>query len=150
MVEVLILSISKPLLIGIYKDKKLLKTITKEQNTSDILASVVDDIFKQFDIKAFYYANNPGSYLGVKLVYVFLSTISIVKKIPFYGANAFCFNDNSPIKAIGKKYFFFKNNKIILDDLNDTNITPFYLPQALNTKLFQPNLAPTYELDYLN
>ncbi len=150
MVEVLILSISKPLLIGIYKDKKLQKTIAKEQNTSDILADTIDDILKQYNIRAFYYTNGPGSYLSIKLVYVFLSTISIIKKIPFFGANGFYFNDNCPIKAIGNKYFFNKNHKIILDDLKDAKIQDFYLPYILKSEIFKPNLAPLYELDYLN
>ncbi len=150
MMEVFILSISKPLIVGVYKDKKLLKTIIKEQNTSDILADVIDDLLKQFNIRAFYYANGPGSYLSIKLVYVFLSTISIIKKIPFFGANGFCFNDNSPIKAIGNKYFFNKSDKIILDDLKDAKIQDFYLPKTLKSEIFKPNLAPLYELDYLN
>jgi len=150
MIEVFILSISKPLIVGVYKDKKLLKTIIKEQNTSDILADVIDDLLKQFNIRAFYYANGPGSYLSIKLVYVFLSTISIIKKIPFFGANGFCFNDNSPIKAIGNKYFFNKSDKIILDDLKDAKIQDFYLPKTLKSEIFKPNLAPLYELDYLN
>jgi tRNA A37 threonylcarbamoyladenosine modification protein TsaB len=156
MFEVLILPLSKPLLIGVYKNKTLIKTLNSNKQTSEILAKLIKDIFKEFvDIKAFYYANGPGSYLSVKLVYIFISSICIIKKIPFYGALGFYFNDNSPIKAIGSKYFFYVTNKsknfnIVLNHLDNNKLKPFVLPKVLKSDIFTQNAIPQYELDYLN
>lgn len=145
-VEVVVVSIANPLLIGIYKAKKLYKEHKIEGKTSDVMAVVFGDIMSSYDIKRIYYVNGPGSYMSIKVSYIFLKTLSIVKNIELLALSGFALNQNSPIKAIGKKYFIQKDDKIALSDLGDMELRDFNLPQSLeNLKSSLDNL-PNYVL----
>ena len=53
----------------------------------------------------------------------------MIKNIEFLAANGFLFNQNSPIKALGKKYFINENEEIKVDFLpNMCKISDFKLP----------------------
>ncbi|MCK9336459.1 MAG: hypothetical protein M0P43_01380 [Arcobacteraceae bacterium] len=145
-VEVVVVSIANPLLVGVYENDTLIQTFSNDGKTSDILPQLFDEISKQYHIKSLLYVNGPGSYMSIKVSYIFLKTISIVNNIPLIAINGFELNQNSPIKAIGKKYFMQKDDKIILSDLNDSVIKDFELPQYLqNLKRSLDNL-PNYVL----
>ncbi|MEA2017263.1 MAG: hypothetical protein U9N59_02340 [Campylobacterota bacterium] len=147
-ISVLVISISNPILIGIYEDDNLVETISKEGKTSDVLPNIFDDILQKYTLKSIYYANGPGSYMAIKVAYIFLKTLSIVKELDFKATDAFNFNDNSPIKALGKKYFFkAQNDKIVIDFLNNNEeIKEFILPKKLNKSVFKKDTLPNYNL----
>lgn len=147
MIEVLVISISKPLLIGIYKNKTLVKEYKLEGKTSDLLPSLFSRILKEFDIKRINYVNSPGSYMAIKVAYIFLKTISISKKIELMACNGFEFNENSPIKALGKKYFIQDKNGIKVDFLEkDDIIRDFKLPNSIDKINFNKQTLPIYNL----
>ncbi|AXH08713.1 hypothetical protein CP960_05110 [Malaciobacter halophilus] len=148
MIDIFVISIANPILIGIYENNRLVKQIEKEGKTSDILPIVIDEILKKYEnISGLYFVNSPGSYMSIKVTYVFLKTISITKNLPLYASNGFNFNKNSPIKALGKKYFIKKDDTIKVDFLdNDTKIHDFKLPNSLEKKLFSENTLPIYNL----
>ncbi len=147
MIEVFVISISNPLLIGIYKDKQLIQEIKQEGMTSDILPLLFKEILNKYDLKGIYYVNSPGSYMSIKVSYIFFKTLSITKKIPFFASVGFNFNNNSPIKALGKKYFIKENDIIKVDFLdNDIKIHDFKLPNSLDNKLFSEKTLPIYNL----
>jgi len=147
-ISVLVISISSPILVGIYKDNNLVETISKEGKTSDILPDIFDDILQKYSITSILYANGPGSYMAIKVAYIFLKTLCITKNLNFKATDAFYFNDNSPIKALGKKYFFkAQNDKITIDFLNDgEKIKEFILPNKLNMSIFKDDTLPNYNL----
>jgi len=145
--EVLVISISKPIKIGIYKDEKLVEEIEKEGMTSDILPSIFEEIFKKYDLKSIIYVNTPGSYMAIKVSYLFLKTVCIAKNIKLFSASGFVFNENSPIKALGKKYFFNKNGEVIIDFLEENSIIhDFKLPKSLDKTKFSSDTLPIYNL----
>ena len=148
--KVLVISISNPILIGIYENNILLKSISKEGKTSDILPSLFNEIITNYNIKEIFYVNGPGSYMAIKIAYIFLKSISIIKKINLYAVSGFCFNNDSPIKALGKKYFFreFHNSKekIVIKFLGDAKLEEFLLPQSLENIEFTDNTLPEYNL----
>jgi hypothetical protein len=151
MIEVLVISISKPLLIGIYENKKLIKTYKDEGKTSDILPSIFKSILEKYKLSRINYVNTPGSYMAIKVSYVFLKTISITKDIELKACSGFAFNQNSPIKALGKKYFINdKNDKkqnVKVDFLdNNTKIHDFKLPSVLEDINFTSETLPIYNL----
>ena len=104
--SVLVISIANPIKVGIYKDDLLIETITKNGKTSDILPSIFQEILNNHKITKILYVNGPGSYMAIKVAYIFLKTLSITNDIIFESSDGFEFNDNTPIKALGKKYFF--------------------------------------------
>ncbi len=150
MTEVLVISISKPLLVGIYENKNLVKTYEDEGKTSDVLPMLFIEILKKYHLDRIYYVNTPGSYMAIKVAYVFLKTISISKNIDLKACSGFSFNQNSPIKALGKKYFIPNVNcdeEIKVDFLeNNTRMSAFELPKVINNLKFSENTLPIYNL----
>lgn len=71
MIEVFVISISNPLLIGIYNDKQLIEEIKQEGMTSDILPIIFKEIINKYDLRGVYYVNSPGSYMSIKVSYIF-------------------------------------------------------------------------------
>ena len=104
-VDLVFITLSSPIQIGVYQDNKLLKTISSDKKSSDILPLLFRDLEKEYNVKNLFYANGPGSFMAIKVAYIFLKSISILKKIPLFATDAFYFNNNEPIKAIGKLYF---------------------------------------------
>lgn len=149
-VKVIVISISNPILIGIYEDDILIDTVSKEGKTSDILPLLFDQLLNTYKIEEIFYVNGPGSYMAIKIAYIFLKTISIVKKIDLYAVSGFDFNDNSPIKALGKKYFFreITNEKedIVMKFLDDEEIKEFTLPNNIKNLKYNRNTLPEYNL----
>ncbi len=147
MIEVLVISISKPLLIGIYENKQLIKEYKLEGKTSDLLPSLFEKILKEYDFQRINYVNSPGSYMAIKVAYIFLKTICISKNIEFQACNGFEFNENSPIKALGKKYFKQDANGIKVDFLEkDDIIRDFKLPNNIDKINFNKQTLPIYNL----
>lgn len=147
LIEILVITISKPLLIGVYKNKQLLREIEQNGLTSDELPILFKDLLEEFDVKTIIYVNTPGSFMSIKIAYIFLKTITMIKDIEFLAANGFLFNQNSPIKALGKKYFINENEEIKVDFLpNMCKISDFELPKSLENIDFSKDTLPIYNL----
>lgn len=147
MTDILVISISRPLKIGVYEDKVLVKTYEIDGKTSDGLPNLFAKMIKSFEINRIFYVNSPGSYMAIKVAYVFLKTVCISKKLPFYAANGFHFNKNSPIKALGKKYFINKEGEIVIDFIDENRkLEEFELPQKLDENIFSEDTLPIYNL----
>ena len=149
-VKVIVISIANPMLVGIYQNDCLVETIQKEGKTSDILPTLFNDVLSKYNIEEIFYVNGPGSYMAIKIAYVFLKTISLVNQIKLYAISGFDLNGNSPIKALGKKYFIRIESdgkeEIIIDFLNDREIQEFVLPDNLLNLKFSENTLPEYNL----
>ncbi len=144
----LVISIANPILIGLYKDGSLIETIKSQEKTSDILPTIVDEILKKESLNEIIYVNGPGSYMSIKIAYIFLKTLSITLEADFLALSGFDLNQNSPIKALGKKYFYKdENGKINLRFLEDGEIIePFSLPQKIDYSLCLQDTLPNYQL----
>ena len=147
MIEVLVITISNPLLIGIYENKQLIKEHKLDGKTSDLLPSLFEQLLKDYNINKIIYVNSPGSFMAIKVAYIFLKTISITKNIELNACDGFEFNQNSPIKALGKKYFVKDENKIKVDFLEkDCIIHDFNLPMCIEKYNFNEETLPIYNL----
>lgn len=147
MLDILVISISSPILVGVYKEGILVKEIKQEGKTSDVLSKIFEDLFKNYEINRIFYVNSPGSYMAIKVAYIYLKTVCIVKKIPFFACNGFYFNKNSPIKALGKKYFINNDGEIICDFIKDNTIlNDFKLSKTLDYSIFSKETLPIYNL----
>ncbi|HBD8802543.1 TPA: tRNA threonylcarbamoyladenosine biosynthesis protein TsaB, partial [Campylobacter jejuni] len=101
-------------MIGIYQDDKLIKTYKSEEKASEFLPKILDELLKEYDFTSLIYANGPGSYMGIKISYVSLSTLSIVKNIPLFAVSAFELNGYKPISANKNFCFVYKEGEIYL------------------------------------
>ena len=71
--------------------------------------------------------------------------LPIAKDIPLFATDAFAFNNNTPIKAIGKNHYIKENNAIIMKMIGDSvKSEAFALPQKLESGAFNMNHQPLY------
>ena len=143
-VDVLLVALSSPVQIGIYEDSKLIDTVTSDKKSSDILPIIYSGIFKKYRVDRLFYANGPGSFMAIKVAYIFLKSISILKNIPLYATDAFKFNKNTPIKAIGKLCFVKISSEIKTQKLEIVPEANFTLPDVLDYNEFTTNTTPLY------
>ncbi len=144
-VDIVAITISSPLLIGIYKNQKLIKVIKKEGKTSEILPLIFDEILKNFDVKNIVYTKGPGSYMAIKLSFIFFKTLEITKNIKLLGAEGFEFNNNKPIKAVGNTFFVKKEGIISLEKSKRGG--EFFLPEKIDINKFNSDVSPLYVLN---
>jgi len=142
----LILSISTPLTLGIYRDGLLVEKIESDQKISEVLLKIITEVLHRYPVKKILYTNGPGSYMSIKLTYIILKTIEIVKKIPFAACSAFEFNEGKPIKAIGKLYFVKKESGITTQRFEELLPQDFTLPFSLETLPIAEHSVPDYSL----
>ena len=143
-VDVLLIALASPLKIGIYENHKLIETIVSEEKSSDILPKIYEDIFKKYEVQKLFYANGPGSFMAIKVAYIFLKSLSILKKIPLFATDAFYFNQNNPIKAIGKLFFVKISSEIKTQKLETVAEASFELPDVLEYSEFTTIATPLY------
>ncbi len=146
-VTCLVNSIATPLQVGIYQNETLITHYEVEGKTSDVLPQIFEEILKKYTIEQLVYVNGPGSYMAIKVAYIFLKTLSITKQIPLKACSGFDLNDQSPIKALGKKYFILKDKNITVSFCDEkTIINDFTLPKQLGVLGLSDDTLPNYQL----
>lgn len=143
-VDVLLIALSSPIQVGIYEHGNLIDAIVSEEKSSDVLPKLYNDIFKKYEVQKLFYANGPGSFMAIKVAYIFLKSLSILKKIPLFATDAFYFNENNPIKAIGKLFFVKISSEIKTQKLETVAEAPFKLPDVLDYNEFTKIATPLY------
>jgi hypothetical protein len=141
------LSLGSPLQIGVYDKGVCIEKIASDEKTSDALPLLMKSLLDRFTCKGLYFAKGPGSFMAIKVTYLFLQTLHIVKDIPLYACEGFTFNANNPIKAVGKRYFVKCDDGSIKTALLDVPPNaPFELPQKLPYEAFSLDTEPLYYL----
>ncbi len=143
-VDILLIALSSPIMIGVYQDNKLIRSIKSEEKSSDILPVLYKELFDQYDVQALFYANGPGSFMAIKVAYVFLKSLSVLKNIPLFAKDAFYFNQNQPIKALGKLFFVKVASEIKTQKLEKVPLSTLRLPDMLEYNEFSTNATPLY------
>jgi hypothetical protein len=134
------------LLIGLYRDNELLESISSENKTSEALLPILMEYIDNYDISRIIYTRGPGSYMAIKLTYIMLKTVEIVRQIPCFGCSGFVLNDGEPIKAIGNLYFIKEKETIMTKKFEHTVDTSFALPQSIDNLKIDEESTPEYIL----
>ncbi|MFA6628326.1 MAG: hypothetical protein AB7U44_08935 [Sulfuricurvum sp.] len=145
--DAVVVALGTPVLVGVYENGVLVETIRSEGMGSDVLAEIFDPLCKRYSFSHFIYAKGPGSFMGIKVTYLFLKTLSIVQKVPLLATDAFFFNQNSPIKAVGKLYFVKNSSTIALEPLEAPQMNAFVLPETIEIENFDSDNLPYYGID---
>lgn len=144
-VTLLLLTIAKPTVVALYdENNRFLKSYAFEEKITDGLYKTVKEIERSFEIVRVAYANGPGSFMGLKLGYVFLQTYSAVRDIPFVATESFTFADK--IHSNGKRWFVKSVDSVDLIVLDDSPIDMPNLPERLDLMLFSDSVEPNYIL----
>ena len=142
----LIISISTPLQLGVYEDDRLIKTISSNKKTSEVLLPLISDSLDAYPISKIIYTRGPGSYMAIKLTYIMLKTIETVRGIKCFGCSGFALNGAQPIKAIGNLYFIKEKETIITKKYEQPVETHFVLPQSIHDLEIDEESTPEYIL----
>ena len=142
----LILCISSPFLMGVYKDDILIETLSSEKKTSEILLPMVTQCLEQYVISKIIYTKGPGSYMAIKLTYIMLKTIEITQGIKCFGCSGFSLNGGEPIKAIGNLYFIKEKETIMTKKYEQPVNVNFALPQSIHDLEIDEESIPEYHL----
>ena len=147
--KLLIISISSPIQLAVYRDNILIDTLSSDKKTSQILLPLIMEFLDKYPISQIIYTHGPGSYMSIKLTYIMLRTIEIVRDIEFVGVVGFELNSNQPIKALGNLYFIKENNEIITKKFDKKIDTKFEIPQNINNLIISTTKEPLYILPAL-
>ena len=142
----LIISISSPLLLGVYEEDKLIQTISTELKTSEILLPTIMEMLEKYTISKIIYTRGPGSYMAIKLTYIMLKTLEITRDIKCFGCSGFALNGNQPIKAIGNLYFIKEKETIMTKKYEQPVNASFALPQSIHDLVLDEESTPEYIL----
>ena len=143
-VDLVFITLSSPIKIGVYLDNKLIDTIVSEEKSSEVLPIIYKKLSLTYNIEKLFYANGPGSFMAIKVAYIFLKSMSVLKNIPLFATDAFYFNKNEPIKAIGKLCFVKIASEIKTQKLEMAPNMEFNLPDVLDYTEFSTTASPLY------
>jgi len=145
-VDVVVIELSSPILVGVYEDKKLIRTLSSDEYTSESIPKIFKEILSTCRIKNIIYTKGPGSFMAIKVAYIFLQSICIVNDCTLLATPAFTFNENAPIKAFGKLYFMNDNGTITTKKFDEVPTCRFELPNLINLNDYDKETAPLYVL----
>ncbi len=103
-------------------------------------------VMDHYPLSKMIYTRGPGSYMAIKLTYIMLKTIEIVKEIPFQGCSAFALNKGKPIKAVGNLYFIKVGERIETQKFEQLIPQEFFLPASLEGLKIDEASIPNYIL----
>jgi len=144
--ELLIIGVTSPIIAAVYTDGRLVETLVEEGKSSEVLPPLLQKIVSNRKLAAIYYANGPGSFMAIKVTYVMARSLSIALDIPLYGTDAFAFNANRPIKAVGKSCFVKENGEISIRAECPDVSSCFVPPKRLDRSIFSRECEPLYIL----
>jgi len=142
--DLVVIALTSPIIIGVYKERELIETIKSEERSSEVLPELFKTLIDRYEIDHIIYAKGPGSFMAIKVSFIFLRTLCIVKNISLLATDAFYFNNNAPIKAVGKLYFVKNRDTIETETLSEVPTMEFTLPQKLFLEDFSQDTAPFY------
>ena len=145
-ITLLVLATRTPLRIGVYKEGMLIDERSSERKTSEMLLPLLEELMGVYDVKQIIYTRSPGSYMAIKLTYITLKTIEIVRGIECLGCSTFALNDGKPVKAIGNLYFIKEKETIITKKFEEPVDTSFVLPHSIQDLEVDEESTPAYLL----
>jgi len=145
-VTLLINPISIPIQIAIYQDNIRIVTDELEGRASEVLLPYLEKILQNYDIERIIYVNGPGSYMAIKLTYIALKSIQMIRDIPFDGCSAFELNDARAVRAMGSLYFIKEKETIMTQKFDEKVKQEYNMPDNLSQVSLEDDNKPCYIL----
>jgi len=145
-VTLLINPIAVPIQLGMYREEKRMEIRLLEGQCSEVLLPELEKIMGSYRIKRVLYVNGPGSYMAIKLTYIMLKTLEMLRGVHFDGFSAFALNGGKPIKAMGSLYFTKEKETIMTQKFDHKVKQEFWLPDYLSALSLDEENRPHYIL----
>jgi len=143
---ILINAIAVPLQLGLYCEDKKISEREIEGQTSEVLLDAVEVWLDTYIVERCIYVNGPGSYMAIKLTYIMLRTIEMLRGVRFDGVSAFALNGGKPVKAMGNLYFTKEKETIMTQKFDENVKQEFWLPDNLSALSLDKENRPRYIL----
>ena len=131
-------------MIGVYEKNKLIFSQYGYEKASEFIPKIIKYLTKRYNLDQLIYANGPGAFMGIKISYLSLKTISIIKNIPLFAISAFELNNYKAIRANNNFCFVYENNNI---NLKKSQAGNFFLPLNLPILKLKKDNLPFYFLN---
>ncbi|MDF1880977.1 hypothetical protein JHD50_06610 [Sulfurimonas sp. MAG313] len=145
-VDIIVIELASPILIGVYEEGSLIQTLSSDEYSSEALPKLFREILLKHEVQNIVYTRGPGSFMAIKVAYIFLQSLCIINDIKLFATNAFTFNQNQPIKAFAKLYFMHDNGIITTKKFEEPINAPFELPKNIKLSDYQEETTPLYVL----
>lgn len=132
--------------MGIYENNQLIHAYETTDQTSESLPLLFEGILKEYQPIRLFFARGPGSFMAIKITYIFLKTLSIALGIPLLASDGFAFNEGRAIRAMRNLYFIKEKQAITTVRLEEPVEQHFTLPKRLKEDLFSDEIEPLYML----
>ncbi|WP_333803123.1 hypothetical protein [Sulfurospirillum sp.] len=132
--------------MGIYENNQLIHAYETTDQTSEALPLLFEGILKEYQPIRLFFARGPGSFMAIKITYIFLKTLSIALGIPLLASDGFAFNEGRAIRAMRNLYFIKEEQAITTVRLEEPVEQHFTLPKRLKEDLFSDEIEPLYML----
>jgi len=132
--------------VGIYENNQLIHAYETTDQTSEALPLLFEGILKEYQPIRLFFARGPGSFMAIKITYIFLKTLSIALGIPLLASDGFAFNEGRAIRAMRNLYFIKEEQAITTVRLEEPVEQHFTLPKRLKEDLFSDEIEPLYML----
>jgi len=138
--------VAAPLQFGLYRDGRLVRSWEREGYASEVLIPELERLMDRERLDEILYVNGPGSQMGIKLAYITLRTLELLRGIPFGALSAFSLNGGRPLKAMGRLYFVKEKETIITKSYQEPIVQEFSFPSELEVLEREPENRPDYRL----
>jgi len=142
----LINPVASPLQFALYEEGKLQRRWEHDGYASEVLLPELERLLNEEYLDEILYVNGPGSQMGIKLTYIALETLRLLRGIPFGAVSAFTLNGGRPLKAMGRLYFVKEKETIITQPLEEIIVQEFSFPSLLEALEREPENRPDYRL----
>lgn len=102
------------------------------------------EILKTYKIKELIYANTPGSFMGMKVSYVILRTLSIALDVPLRAISGFELSGFEPIRANKNFSYVYERGEIRMKKCAPAALS---LPQDLSVLNKSDDILPNYIIE---
>lgn len=114
------------------------------EKADNFLIAKFSEILKTYKIKELIYANTPGSFMGMKVSYVILRTLSIALDVPLYAISGFELSGFGPIRANKNFSYVYDRGEIKMKKCAPAALS---LPQDLSVLNKSDDILPNYIIE---
>jgi tRNA A37 threonylcarbamoyladenosine modification protein TsaB len=138
--------VAVPMQFALYRNGRLSESWESPGYASERLLPELERIMERERPERIFYVSGPGSQMGIKLTYITLRTLEMLRGIPFEGISAFSLNGGRPLKAMGRLYFVKEKETIITKTFQEPIAQEFSFPPVAGALEREPENRPDYRL----
>lgn len=144
-VSVLLISATRPMRLAVYDETGArIESHESDAPATESLYPLFKSIDDRYEITRLAYAKGPGSFMGLKLGYVFLQSFALARKLPFTAASSFALSGGNPVHAHGKRWFTQRGDQVGVQTFEVAPEASLLPPERIDFSVFEPACEPEY------